>query len=606
MPEPGEDAVLLENQIAISDSQPAKGTNSVVYSETTGRGPSQAESGTNVLLVDENLAQGPGGAITLGELQGDTALYKGTQVSMRIPVTNGAPNPKQFTANFFEDGIQFESNTRQVPDGETLNYQATRTKEDVGCYIYVVNEVSNEHRVCWLYIDPGRLLADPDTIWLGGENLETVLSLKVTVPDSEPNDIDVTVDFNEEGSQIATETQTISPGAQYRFSTSVQKSEEQTVEFTASITDGKSGITVETQPVEVLWTNDINAVIDLVDFEGQPRINALTETATVSVDAQNTYDGDVDYTLEFFEDDSVFYTNTKTVPGLERITYSDTRTKSSPGKFTYYIQDDTEINRTDEIDITWIYVSAGPLEANPQVTTPGNPITLTLTVSNPSSETQPVAYELEEDGALVYSEGKSIDPGNSYTFSTTLSYSTEQTHQYQGFIQDSAGIRAPTNTVTASWLPAGIYADWGPGLVKIQPTVVSSFSDWYGYDVGNEARHGDEIRGRGSVIMNYDGSDYGITITYDDGTYTDEFFLEADTSFTEDVDAVVQDDPEGPGKPDFYNPQGWHHEWGRSNTDGGVAKLDHGFDIVVGVGLPGFFHNEGVAFSGSIRFVDNT
>ena len=291
MAEQGQDGLLLTQELALSESSPAVGLEELNYTSDLARGPSQVATGDDVVLVTEGLAQGPSSEITLGDLTGDKALYKGDAVTLRIPATNGGATPRDYTVDFTEDGSEFASVTRTIPAGEEITFNTERTKTDTGCFTYQAND-SNEHRVCWLNIDPGELLADPDTVWLGGSSLESVLSLKVDVPSSEASSITVTVDILEEGSSIYTASKTISPGNQARFSTTVSKSSEQVVDYTAEITDGASGITVETNPATVEWTNDQRATIDLVDFAVDQRIYEVGDTANFEIFAQNTYNGD--------------------------------------------------------------------------------------------------------------------------------------------------------------------------------------------------------------------------------------------------------------------------------------------------------------------------
>lgn len=605
MAEPGEDALILgEGDVALSDAQPATGTDAVVYSPETGRGPSQVETGDQVLLITEELAQGPAGVITLGELFGDKALYKGETANILVEASNGGSQPRDFTVDFFEDDVEIESITQQIAPDATVTYRTERTKTDTGCFIYNAN-TSADYRVCWLNISPGDLLADPDTVWLGGSDLSSDLSLKVTVPDSESSDISVTVDIKEEGTVIDSETANISPGNQYRFTTSVSKSTEQVVEYTADITDGKSGITVETNPVEVQWTDQIQAVIDLINFDVFPRINSLGDQATLEVDAQNTYSQDVnDYTLEFYEDGLKFDESTKYVPLLNTVGYSSTRSKSSPGQFDYNIQDSVPVNVTGDITVSWMYVSASRLEANPGVTQPGDPITLSVDVTNGSSQSRNITMELFEDGSRIFDDSAVISAGDTVTFSTDVTYPTEQKHDYRAFIQDGSGVRAPTNFVTGQWAASGIYADWGSGLTEVNPLSVGSFSGWYNY-FDSEAHHGNEISGRCSITLLDDGSSIAPAITYDDGTGSVNNNISATTTFSEDVSVILGDDP--PGREDgSYNSDNWKNLWNRENTDGGVAGIGgSGFDITIGVAWPGYFHNASTTFTGSIRFVDN-
>ena len=607
MAEQGQDGLLLTQELALSESSPAVGLEELNYTSDLARGPSQVATGDDVVLVTEGLAQGPSSEITLGDLTGDKALYKGDAVTLRIPATNGGATPRDYTVDFTEDGSEFASVTRTIPAGEEITFNTERTKTDTGCFTYQAND-SNEHRVCWLNIDPGELLADPDTVWLGGSSLESVLSLKVDVPSSEASSITVTVDILEEGSSIYTASKTISPGNQARFSTTVSKSSEQVVDYTAEITDGASGITVETNPATVEWTNDQRATIDLVDFAVDQRIYEVGDTANFEIFAQNTYNGDyTGYTLNWLEDGTEFFDETQDVPALEKVEYTASRTKSTSGKFDFQVQDDGPVNVSEELTVAWMNVSA-TFDAFPRVLNPGESTQLSCTVVNDSGGDQIVTVEFYEDGTRIDAQSGNISGGSFQDFLLDVTKGQETSHEYYAVLEDESGIEAQTNIVRVDWLESGIYADWGQGLVKTNPTSVSSFSDWYSYDEA-EAFHGNEIRGRGSVTLLDDGSSIAAGITYDDGNGSDQVVLEADTSFSQDVSTAVRDDQEGSqvtgADPDSYSAQSWHHGWTRENTDGGVAVFSDGFDISIGVGLPGYFFNQGVSFSGSIRFVDN-
>jgi len=601
MPESGQEALIVGEELALSDASTAADLDALVYADELARGPSQVSDGDQVILITPGLAQGPSAQINLGDLTGDTATYKGREVSMRIPATNASETNQRYTVDFFEDESQFDSVTRGIAAGETVAFTTTRTKSDVGCYIYTAND-SNEHRVCWLNIDPGQLLADPNTVWLGASDTSTVLSLKVNVPDSEGSSTDVTVAIKEEGSQIYSNTKTITPGEQKRFSTSVSKSTEGTFTYTADITDGESGITVETTPVDVLWTNDQRATINLEDFTADPQIQEVGQSVDFDITALNTSDEDYSgYTLNWLENGTEFDDQTQDIPKLVDREYSTTRTKSTAGKYEYKAQDDGPVNTSGTLPVAWMQVSA-TFDAYPKVVKRGESSQLSCTVVNDDGEDQTVTVEFYEDTTRIDAQSGVVNSGSFQDFLLDVTKDTEQEHQYYAKIQDETGIEAETNKVTVAWKKTGIYADWGEGLVKVNPTSVGGFSAWYDY-YESEAHHGNEIRGRGSVTLLDDGSSIGAAVTYDDGNGSQDVVIEATTSFSESITVAQKDDPTH--DLDSFGSTAWTNNWNRENTDGGVASFSDGFDITIGVGMPGFFFNEGTSFSGSIRFVDN-
>lgn len=198
------------------------------------------------------------------------------------------------------------------------------------------------------------------------------------------------------------------------------------------------------------------------------------DTLDLSILASNPSSNDIDYTLEFTEDGSVFDSETATVPknGPPPGTYEYTasRTKSSSGSFTY------QANTSAEKTATWMVIrgitgpSGNVLQADPLFPLPGNSTDLTVGLENPGSTDRDVTVRFFADGSQIDSITKTISSGGgTATYTTTESRSSEVQVNFTAEVEvASTGTVAPTNSVLVDWASGSVTADTdGDGTVDV-------------------------------------------------------------------------------------------------------------------------------------------
>lgn len=422
----------------------------------TGRGPSSVGVGSDVVLLTDSIAQGEGGAVELSDLTGDTALYVGDTVTLTVAAVNTGTVDSDFTVEFTENGGVIDTTTQTLGGEEEIEYFTTVTKSQTGKWTYQAN-ASNELEVAWFDFRPSNLLAFPTTVWLGASDTTSELSIRVEVPPSEASDKTVKIEFLDGLAEIAEETQTISPGNTYTYTKTVDSSEEVTRAYQARITDTDSGLSVLSNSVDVTWTNDEEGAIELSPLSANTLLLYKGDTVTLSVDAVNTTDTPVAYGLRFYQSVTEIGGTEKTIAPRQQKTYTQTDSRSEVGTYTYVAQDTAGVNRTNELDVTYMNVRPGDLTASlttlylsDDVTT----TTLSLPVENPSNtDSVDVQVQLLENGSPVAATTKTIGTTNIATYRFDRQKSEIGEYNYRARVTEvNNDLSGLSNPVRVRWL----------------------------------------------------------------------------------------------------------------------------------------------------------
>jgi len=455
MPSEGDDVLMVTKEIALSGGPVSTGDKVVMHTEELARGLTLKEAGIDVIMLSEQVAQGNTAAIELGTLEGDTALYKGDTLLLEIDVLNNGTAETDYTVEFKEDGSAIDNQTKTLgPDGTSV-FRTTVTKTNRGCFTYQANN-SNDLNVCWMNVRPGDLQAFPRSVWLGASDTSSRLSIDVETPSDESNAQEIQIEFLENASVIGSETQTINPGTNHIFAESVSKTTEQTNDYTARITNLNTGVTVDSNTIQVKWTNDKEAAIDLAPLTADDKMPTVGETVNFSIDAVNTTTESINYTLGFFEGPTKFDEETRTVGSRESATYNTSRDRGLAGTRSYQARDSGGVNVSNRLEVTWMNVDPGPLSATETslyLSDSDTTTTLSIDISNPTSAAVDVEVGIEEDGAVFDTFTRTISAGTTETFSTDRQKSTPGDFEYTATVTETdTGISGESNVVTVEWI----------------------------------------------------------------------------------------------------------------------------------------------------------
>jgi len=164
MVEQGEDALLVDGELAISESTPQTGEQAVVHTSDTARAESNPEQGDPVVMVAEGLAQskagGIGGIVLEGLEADDRLLFAGDSTTIRVDVVNNTDESRDVTLEFTRNGNSFNTQTQTIPSRGQRRYSVPVSQPDAGEHIYQAvtsgGTTSNELKLTWLDVRPAR------------------------------------------------------------------------------------------------------------------------------------------------------------------------------------------------------------------------------------------------------------------------------------------------------------------------------------------------------------------------------------------------------------------------------------------------------------------
>lgn len=456
MPSQNQDSLLLSEDLALSETAPGSGEQCIIYTPDLARGTSTPSANTESILVAEDLAQTVAARVNLGELNGDTAVYIGDRVKLNIEASNDSGSQVQYDLTFTENGSDIDSQSKTIGEDDTAVFSTTVQKSNPGCFVYQAND-SNELEVCWMLIRPGNLRAFPRTVYTGLSDTTSELKLDVEVPSSESQDYGVQVEFLEDGALLDSQTATISPGNTNTFSTLTDGyTTPQEHTYVARITNTDTGRVADTNSVTVAWDDDEYAVMRLSDLTASDRLMYIGDSTTLSTTAVNQSDSvSVNYELEFFEGDTVIGSETATINGRSQYEYTTSVSRSTAGDFIFQAADAKKINSTNELTCTWMNVRPGTFtvsENSLYLSDSDTTTTLSIPVENPGTSDVAVEVIFLENGSPISTEEVIIGAGNTYTYTTDVTKSSEQTNTYRArVIETGTGIDGLSNGENVSW-----------------------------------------------------------------------------------------------------------------------------------------------------------
>lgn len=616
MPDKGDRVVLLSDEVALSETPTEASDRVVLHRDELARGESTPFPGQDVVLLRDDLAQGPTADIPQYDLFGDTAVYLGDPVTLFVPVENDSGVADTVEVKFFEDGNQIDSATKLLPAETSVTFQTTVVKNSATCRTYsatVDGFKTNDNRVCWMHIRPYLFSLNPRYGYLGDDaDADIFTELVVQVPEAESNPRDVTVDITDDAGILDGggdgATKTIDPGEVAEFDITIFEQDETVADVWADITDESSGTTVETERKQAVWTSDKEETLDLQPLTCTDRIPLAGDSTTLSINATNRTQSELDHTLEFFEGPTRFHIPTKTLRMMQTGNFETDRTKDSVVQKEYTVRTPDETQESNTVTVTWLNMDVTAFELSDRVAKLGNSVTGSIDVKNPTPDDEDVTVWIEEDGAEIYRETKTVASKDRKTFGTSVSEDKETRHNYRAFVNPDSGQAAPSEVQSVEWKPAGMFVDCGTGLYQFEPTEVDNFVDWFAYPAeipDDSAEHNHDLSMRTSIEVLDDGNEEAISITHGDGGgigSKDEFLYY--TYFSEDHGGyLAKNDPED-AEPDFdtsltaYQSDQMRHgsPYGTDN-DGAIVKFPRGSDIEISV----LFDTLGITFWNTIQ-----
>jgi plastocyanin len=288
-----------------------------------------------------------------------------TTLSLRVSVPSAEPDNKDVEVTFKENDTAFTSQTQTISPGDSHTFTTSVTKSEPDTFLYeadVTNRdtgltgTTNEVAVTWSD-DPAAAIS-LETLRVDDQILPTGDSTTLQVDAFNPTD-DVTVDYRlqwlEDGSVIADQTQTVGPNEAKTYNINVSKSSTGVFIYRA---EGFAKIN-RTREVDVAWFD-----IDVGELTASNAVKFLAEDDTsveLSLPVSNPSSSSHPVQVEFREDGGVIDTQSVDLSAGSSTTFTTTVDKSETGTFVYdarVTQEDLGVSGlsalTNSLTVQWV------------------------------------------------------------------------------------------------------------------------------------------------------------------------------------------------------------------------------------------------------------
>ncbi|KXB07115.1 hypothetical protein AKJ54_00725 [candidate division MSBL1 archaeon SCGC-AAA382K21] len=351
-----------------------------------------------------------------------TKVGQGESVTAQVKVANVGGAEGTYTVNLEVEGETLEEKVTLSPDeSKTVSFDIA--KEEKGTY----NLRAGSSSKSFVVVEPAEF--EVSNLNLSEEEVEV------------DEKVDLSVDVSNVGEKTGAHAVKLLVNGEPVDSEEVEVEGGDTETVTFEISREEAGtynikISDLTQSFEVLEP----AEFEVSNLQVSPKEVEENQRVEISVDVKNSGEVEGTKTLDLNVDGSIEKTKDITLEGEENTTVSFSIHKESPKSYSVGIEDlsgSFRVLEPAEFEVSNLSVNSSQVE-------PGEPVTVSIDVTNTGDLSGDYTIELKIDGTMENSKTVTVDGGKNTTVSFTIEKETSKTYSVEvGNLSQSFEILAP-------------------------------------------------------------------------------------------------------------------------------------------------------------------